>query len=270
MTVLPRIVLFFILLAGVPMAAWAAAPQAEAATPPTPTAPRTDAHDADRVDRLQRAQALTHGGDPKAAIALIEAVIAEYERQYPDGDTRWYVARTLPETIAYATRGTASPDGKHRDTVVLDVAWAEAYFLKAYALVELSAGSGAYKTNKGGNPESDPQYLAQARAALERGLQLEPYHARMLAELGNLLQVQQDWAAMLKVFESAEAAASFLPEDEQDTAFGRAKRGIGYALTELGRLDEAEAKFRECLRIDPDDTGAKHELEYIRQLREKR
>ena len=226
--------------------------------------------EADRLERLQKAEALIHDGDPEAGIALIDAIIAEYERQYPEGKTRWYVARSMPETVVYATRATILNDPAQRDSVVLDVAWAEAYFLKAYALVELSVGSNAYKTSKGGNPQSDPVYLAKARAVLERGLQLEPYHVRMLSELGNLLQLQQDWNAMLRVFTDAEAAAAYLPEDEQNAGYGRAKRGMGYALTELGRLDEAEAKYRECLRIDPDDTGAKHELEYIRQLREKR
>lgn len=267
-----RLVLCLALLADAGSFASAAEPAVPPAAPPAagPQAPRAaDPAESDRVERLRKADATTHAGDPKGAIALIDEVIAEYERQYPEGKTRWYIARTLPETLAYTTGATFAPDDRHRDTAVLDVAWAEAYFLKAYALVEASVGSGAYKTNKGGNPESDPEYLARARAVLERGLQLEPYHARMLAELGNLLQLQQDWNGMLRVFTDAETAAAYQPEGEQGPAFGRAKRGIGYALIELGRLDEAEAKFRECLRIDPDDAGAKNELEYIRQLREK-
>lgn len=281
MTPAARVILCLALLADAGAFASAAEPAAEpvvapAAAPatdvsaPSPAAVVADKAEADRVERLRKAQEMIRDGDPKGAIALIDQVIAEYERAYPEGKTRWYVAQTLQETVAYTTGATLAPDDRNRDTTVLNVAWAEAYFLKAYALVELSVGSGAYKTNKGGNPDSDPEYLAQARAVLERGLQLEPYHARMLAELGNLSQLQQDWNVMLRVFTETEAAAAYMPESEQDYVYTRAKRGMGYALTELGRLDEAEAKYRECLRIDPDDSGAQHELEYIRKLREKR
>lgn len=249
----------------------AVSPRAHADTStPTEASPAADARETDRSQRLGEAEQMIRDGNPAGAIAMIDAVLADYAQQYPEGDTRWYVARTLQETLAYTTRATTSPEDGRRGATVLDVGWADAYFLKAYALIELSAGSGAYKTRKGGTPESDPVYLAQARDTLERGLSLEPYHAQMLVELGHLLQVQQDWNAMLHTFTDAETAAAFAPEEVQDRLFGRAKRGIGYALIELGRLDEAEAKFRECLRIDPDDAGAKNELEYIRELRKKR
>ena len=45
-------------------------------------------------------------------------------------------------------------------------------------------------------------------------------------------------------------------------------RGVGYSLIELGRLDEAEEVFNQCLDIDKDDQGAKRELKYIQQMRE--
>ena len=248
----------------------AVSPRAHAdASLTTSATPAADARETDRSRRLGEAERMIREGDPTGAIALIDAVLADYAQQYPEGDTRWYVARTLPETLAYTARAAASPEGGHHGATVLDVNWADAYFLKAYALIELSPASGAYKTSKGGIPESDPVYLAQARETLERGLSLEPYHAQMLNELGHLLQLQRDWNAMLRTASDAETAASFAPEQVQDRLFGRAKHGIGYALIELGRLEEAEAKFRECLRIDPDDDDAKNELEYIRQLREK-
>lgn len=40
-------------------------------------------------------------------------------------------------------------------------------------------------------------------------------------------------------------------------------------MTELHRLDEAEAKYHEALKLDPNDQKSKNELEYITQLREK-
>lgn len=43
-------------------------------------------------------------------------------------------------------------------------------------------------------------------------------------------------------------------------------RGRGFILTELGRLDEAEAAYRQSLSIAPDNPVALHELKYIASL----
>jgi Flp pilus assembly protein TadD len=45
------------------------------------------------------------------------------------------------------------------------------------------------------------------------------------------------------------------------------RRGRGFVLTELGRLDEAEAAYRESLKIEPDSERAKNELQYIARLK---
>jgi Flp pilus assembly protein TadD len=54
----------------------------------------------------------------------------------------------------------------------------------------------------------------------------------------------------------------------------RAMRGVGFAvgfaLIELGRLDEAEKKFRQCLDLDKGDKKAIAELNYLQNLREKK
>ena len=46
-----------------------------------------------------------------------------------------------------------------------------------------------------------------------------------------------------------------------------ALRGIGFALIELQRIEEAEAAFHESLSIEPGNRVALHELAYIRELR---
>jgi hypothetical protein len=38
---------------------------------------------------------------------------------------------------------------------------------------------------------------------------------------------------------------------------------------ELGKLEEAEKIYQQCLAADPNDTRAKQELEYVRGLRVK-
>jgi Flp pilus assembly protein TadD len=49
---------------------------------------------------------------------------------------------------------------------------------------------------------------------------------------------------------------------------GRALRGKGFVLVELGKLDEAEAMYRRCLAIDPADTKAANELRYVQSRRQ--
>ncbi|SDN10210.1 tetratricopeptide repeat protein [Polaromonas sp. JS666] len=49
-----------------------------------------------------------------------------------------------------------------------------------------------------------------------------------------------------------------------------ALRGIGFALIELSKLDEAEAVFNDSLKIEPANKVALNELAYIRDLRAKR
>jgi tetratricopeptide (TPR) repeat protein len=45
---------------------------------------------------------------------------------------------------------------------------------------------------------------------------------------------------------------------------------MGWILVERGKLDEAEALYRQCLELNPDDSHAKAELDYIAQQRAKR
>ncbi len=72
----------------------------------------------------------------------------------------------------------------------------------------------------------------------------------------------------LDLFEQAEEAAdTFSPEALKADELARAKRGQGYVLIEIGQLDKAEAKYRECLAINHNDSIALQELEYIKRLR---
>jgi tetratricopeptide (TPR) repeat protein len=47
----------------------------------------------------------------------------------------------------------------------------------------------------------------------------------------------------------------------------RMLRGCGFALTELGRLDDAEQSYRDSLEAEPNNALAKNELAYIAKLR---
>jgi hypothetical protein len=50
---------------------------------------------------------------------------------------------------------------------------------------------------------------------------------------------------------------------------GRTRDGMAYVLAELDKLDEAEKKYQQILKENPNDTKAAAELEYVRGLKAK-
>jgi tetratricopeptide (TPR) repeat protein len=173
-----------------------------------------------------------------------DPVIARYESRYGSGGTRYYCANSTGEALGYALLAAKAGTG----ACVLGPAWAAAYFFKGYALVEL------------GNPED-------ARVWVEKALTLSPWSWQFWVELGHIHQSRHDWQAALKAFgEALEHAPLGSPEDLVSRKT-RALRGLGFSLIELGKLDEAEAKFRAALELDPGDERSKNELLYIEQQR---
>jgi tetratricopeptide (TPR) repeat protein len=137
-----------------------------------------------------------------------------------------------------------------KDTDVLDSTCGDANFFKGFVLVDMGQ-------------------LDNALVYFEKAVSWSPQNSMYLAELGNLYQLKQNWQQSLEYFKQAEDAAEFSPDNLKTQELLRAKRGVGYNLTELGRLEESEAKYRECLAIDKNDKKSKDELTYIKQLRSK-
>lgn len=105
---------------------------------------------------------------------------------------------------------------------------------------------------------------------LNQALEWSPLNSSYLSELGHIYQTQGNWSLALEKFSlSEDYASSFSPESVKSRELSRAKRGVGFALIELGRLDDTEKKFRECLELDANDKKALNEIEYIKQLRSK-
>lgn len=96
---------------------------------------------------------------------------------------------------------------------------------------------------------------------------MAPHQAHFINELGFAYQQQRDWAKSYATYARAADATAFSDPARVSSEKGRAWRGMGYALIEQGKWDEAEARFRECLRLDPSDAKAKNELQYIQEQR---
>lgn len=213
-------------------------------------ASQTQESDEDRKlgQLLIRGVALAKAGRQSEAIFMyFDRVASVYEARYKDPSADYYCARHMAEQLFYLVHRANS--GSKRPVVIAPINWALSYFLKGNALVDLGRAS-------------------EAKAPLERAVALAPQNALFLSELGYLHQMQKDWPASLEIFKRAEAAAQqFSPAETRNMELARAWRGEAYTLIETNRLDEAEALYRKCLDLDPNDAKAKRELLYIAQVR---
>src|SRR5262249_24782964 len=120
----------------------------------------------------------------------LDPVIAKFEQQWGHSEKRVYSARTTAEALYYVTDANTH----NESALVLGAVWAEAYELKAYALLELARAD-------------------EARATLDKALALAPQNAGVLEELGAHYEAEKNWPKALQTFDRAEEAAkSFAPD----------------------------------------------------------
>jgi Flp pilus assembly protein TadD len=129
-------------------------------------------------------------------------------------------------------------------------AWCRAQYIRGFALVDLKR-------------------FDDAQAGFERLIQFAPQRSRYLNELGYVLQQKRQWQASIDSYNRANAGADLLEPADRDYERCVALRGLGYDLVELGRLDDAEAAYRKCLAITPNEPKSLGEIEYINEQRKK-
>jgi tetratricopeptide (TPR) repeat protein len=207
------------------------------------------------LELFKEAKALIGAKNPQAALEKYEKVIASFKAQYANSQSKIYCARGTTESVTYLAMAAAAMtkgefDKGKKNAITLSSTWADAYFMKAYALQDLGR-------------------IADAKSTVQLALELSPLSSRYLSELGSIYLREKNWAKALEVYKQAEDNASLSPDDSHAEALGQARRGLGYVFVELGQLDEAEKKYRQCLATDPKDIKAAKELEYVRDLRAK-
>ena len=184
---------------------------------------------------------------PKKAIeGYFDTVIATCPSPL-EGGSRYYSSRSGVETIAYMLKAA----GDKQDASAIGPTCAYAHFYRGYALLDLGM-------------------VEEAKKSLQIAIEFSPFNSGFHSELGHIYQVEQRWDDAISEYTAAEDhAAVYSPEEVRMDELLRAKRGIGFVLIELGKLDEAESKFRECLELDPNDEKAENEIAYIESLRER-
>lgn len=170
-----------------------------------------------------------------------DVVIAHFESAYIGTSPRVYCARYAPEAMQYMLSATRT----RQRAIVLPPTWADAYFMRSYALTELGRSR-------------------EAKDALLRALALSPSNSQYLSELGHLHQRNHDWAESVKSFQSAAAATQLIPEGEERVGeLGKALRGEAFSRVEMRDYASAIELYRACLALNPRDAVARSQLKLL-------
>jgi tetratricopeptide (TPR) repeat protein len=210
-------------------------------------APQPAASEDKDMTEVDRAAVLIDEAKPAEAVALLDALIAKQENARKGDARTTYCARSPAESLGYMI-GAAK---EKKAAVVLPQSSCYSIFLKGYALIDLR--------------RSD-----EAKAWLERAVAMAPSNAHFLGELAEWYKNRKDWATARALFQRAVDASALSPENRKTVDKTRGMRGLGYILIEEGKFDAAEALYRQCLQMNPDDARSKQQLDYIAQHRGKK
>lgn len=181
-------------------------------------------------------------GKPGEALPIAETLIAEGEAQAAAEKRRVYSGQTLSMVMSNMLSAAA----EHVGAVDIGPYYGRALFFKGFALINL-----------GRTPE--------AGAFLDRAVAVSPADSQFLCEDASWHARNGDTTGGLALYQRCEAENGNMPEGARLRLKAVSLRGQGYVLIDLDRLDEAEAKYRASLAIEPDNAIALGDLQVIAQ-----
>ena len=202
---------------------------------------------------LEEGEGVLKQGNPELAIKnYFEPVNQSYmhETAKAGANDEIYSSHSASETAAYTSKIAKQNETAKTPTqlVIVDGAWTDALILKARALIQL-------------------QRIPQARSALDMATTISPAYSPVWLELASTYQAEKNWDKALDNYKRAENFAGAVEDKaQQGQVLGAALRGQAGALTELGKLDEAAALYKRCLRVNAGDTAATEGLAHVAAL----
>lgn len=198
----------------------------------------------------------------KDGIMGVAAHAADLDQALADAGTALSAADSGTRTITVLT------DGPEEMLVALTAAaadknaagWQTVAVNNPYPLISLYLGS---YYNEIGKPQEALRVLDKGLTLFAvQGMALGAHRPLLISERGAALASLKRWPDALADYDEGLAI-----EGLKDSDRARLYRGRGFALTELGRLDEAAQAYRDSLKLDPDNKIALGELDYIAKLR---
>jgi tetratricopeptide (TPR) repeat protein len=191
-------------------------------------------------------------------VADLERVLtgtrASYSRTYETDGTTYVLTDGMSEALVAMTMYSAATDKSRAKGKVVAIN-------NPYPMISFYLGT---YYNEIGRPED-------ALRVLDAGLGLPPVMTGLRLGDSIPLLIRERGAALFSLKRWQEALENFddglTIESLEDPHRAGLLRGRGFALIELGRLDEAETMYQESLKLEPNNAIAKQELEYIAKLR---
>ena len=197
-----------------------------------------------RAETTSKGIDLLAQGKPAEAVAAVDPVLASFDAQYPAGEKQVFCANGMEQTLAVLLIASAG----NKESIALAPTWCDALFTKGFALVDL-------------------QRLDEAGPYLQKAAEMAPLNAHYINEYAEWHKAKRHWQTAYDLFDKARSVIFYAPDAFKKPHEARSLRGMGFALIELGKLDEAEKMFKKSLKLMPGHPSALSELQYIKDLR---
>ncbi|MGD0189283.1 MAG: tetratricopeptide repeat protein [Rhizomicrobium sp.] len=193
-------------------------------------------------------------------IRAVESHVSDMEAALAAGPQA-FAAPTAGDGPAYVlTDGTAQTVAALGQAIIQKTGRQTVAVSNPYPLIGLYLGS--YYNEIGKYDDALRVLDAAIKLTAVPEMRLGEHLPYLISERGAALQSLKRWLDALADYEDG-----LKLENLKDRDRARLLRGKGFALTELGSLDDAEQAYNDSLKFDPNNPLAVSELKYIARLR---
>lgn len=196
---------------------------------------------AEQREPLEKAVGAIRAGRLSEGEALLDQTLSSFRGEMVDPN-KVYVSVASRSQLEQFKKESAG----EKQVIWLDLSFDHALSLKAFI-------------------KSAQREASEALRILDEEIRIAPYSAAPYVERGFIFNRQKKPGLGLQSYETAlKLARSYESSKRFEAA---ALRGMSFSLIDLGDLDKAESLLKESLTVEPGNTLAQKELEYIRHLR---